>query len=86
MPRAFGLIVLMVPLTIFVGFLPVEGQSTADRARVLNDEGVRLFDAGDYEKARGRFEEALRLDSGAERIRANLGRTHAAIGCRAATR
>ncbi|MCI0652491.1 MAG: tetratricopeptide repeat protein [Planctomycetes bacterium] len=58
---------------------PLSARSAEESAATLNDEGVRLFEAGEFEQALDRFERAAQIDSKAPEIRANLGKARAAL-------
>ncbi len=54
--------------------------SDHDRARALFFEGIGLFEDGDFESARHRFEAALQLAPGRASVLGNLGVTHLQLG------
>lgn len=55
------------------------GWAHADRVGELNAEGVKLFQAGEYQRALGKFQKALELEPGAPEIRGNIGKSYTAI-------
>ncbi|MEE8143646.1 MAG: tetratricopeptide repeat protein, partial [Planctomycetota bacterium] len=54
----------------------------SDRVTALNEEGVQLYQKGEYPQALQLFQEALKLEPEAKEIRTNIGKTFAALAAK----
>ncbi len=73
---------LVILLVVSSYGFAADGPSPEIKRRVaaLNDDGIALYQKGEYVRAIARFEEALRLHSSSSDVRTNLGKAHAAYG------
>ncbi len=56
--------------------LRVQGKTTDPRGLLVYEEGKKLYDAGDFNGARSKFNEAVKIEPGNARWHYNLGLTH----------
>lgn len=76
----FGLVRNLLPLLLLVLMLAGCFTSQQERVQLLNEDGVYLFERGQYEAARQNFELALRLQPESDALLFNLGQCQDRLG------